>query len=113
MFDCIPFPSFTHTTGMTHFLDVRLVRKNHGGNPHMLPWRFPVSWPPTTTPRGIRLADGVKGSRPEYKVSCSCRKVAKAANKFGGLVNMNLSIQAEPRAMNFSLYSFLCKMLNG
>ena len=25
MFDYINFPSFTHTTGMTHFLDLRVI----------------------------------------------------------------------------------------
>jgi len=24
VFDCIPFPSFTHMTGMTHFLDYKM-----------------------------------------------------------------------------------------
>jgi len=61
----------------------------------MLPWRFPVSWSPTTNPRGVRRADGVNGSRPECKVSFSSRNVAEAANPFGGLVNMNLSTRAE------------------
>ena len=25
MFDCIPFPNFTHTTGMTHFLEIGVI----------------------------------------------------------------------------------------
>ena len=28
MFDCIPFPIFTHTTGITHFLDASYILLN-------------------------------------------------------------------------------------
>jgi len=44
VFDCIPFPSFTHTTGMTHFLDRKYVYTDrwHGPRTCHATWKTVV-----------------------------------------------------------------------